>query len=77
MIADDRRPHCDLQSAIIWKPAFRLIRAVAYRWVVRCICGYMGWENTRPLPAGVYHLIREKYHTKMGRGYGKFSSRNG
>ena len=23
MIADDRRPYCDLRSAIIWKPAFR------------------------------------------------------
>ena len=22
MIADDRRPYCDLQSAIIWRPAF-------------------------------------------------------
>ena len=22
MIADDRRPYCDLRSAIIWKPAF-------------------------------------------------------
>ena len=24
MIADDRRPYCDLRSAIIWKPAFKV-----------------------------------------------------
>ena len=24
MIADDRRPYCDLRSAIIWKPAFNV-----------------------------------------------------
>ena len=23
MIADDRRPYCDLRSAIIWKPALK------------------------------------------------------
>ena len=28
-IADDRRPYCDLRSAIIWKPAFRGLCCVA------------------------------------------------
>ena len=26
MIADDRRPHCDLRSTIIWKPALNLLQ---------------------------------------------------
>jgi len=47
----------------------QFVRAVAYRWLVRWICGYMGWENTRPLPACVYHTIREKFQTDMARGY--------
>ena len=47
----------------------RFLRAVAYRWLVRWICGYMGWENTRPLPACVCHAIRQRFHTQMRRGY--------
>lgn len=42
---------------------FRYLRAVAYRWVVRWIFGYLGWDNTRPLPACIYNHIREKYQT--------------
>lgn len=45
------------------------VRAVAYRWTVRWLCGYMGWENTRPLPACVYHNIRKKYPSHQTRGY--------
>ncbi|XP_068696444.1 uncharacterized protein [Montipora foliosa] len=47
----------------------QFLRAVAYRWLVRWICGYMGWENTRPLPACVYHAIRQRFQTQMRRGY--------
>ena len=36
---------------------FRFVRAVAYRWLVRWICGYLGWDNTRPLPACVCVLL--------------------
>ena len=28
MIADDRRPYCDLRSAIIWKPALSFIAII-------------------------------------------------
>ena len=31
MIADDRRPYCDLRSAIIWKPAFK-VNATRVSW---------------------------------------------
>ncbi|KAK3715355.1 hypothetical protein QZH41_010170, partial [Actinostola sp. cb2023] len=44
------------------------VRAVAYRWLIRWLCGYMGWENTRPLPACVYHHIRTTYATQQSRG---------
>ena len=42
----------------------RFLRAVAYRWLVSWICGCMGWENTRPLPAFVYHAIRQRFQTQ-------------
>ncbi|XP_022786246.1 uncharacterized protein LOC111326499 [Stylophora pistillata] len=45
------------------------IRAVAYRWTTRWLCGYMGWDNRRPLPACVYHNIRTKYHSQNTRGF--------
>ncbi|XP_074608758.1 uncharacterized protein LOC141863197 [Acropora palmata] len=45
------------------------VRAVAYRWVVRWLCGYMGWENRRPLPACIYNNIRCKFLTNNARGY--------
>ena len=47
----------------------RYIRAVAYRWLIHWICGYMGWDNTRTLPACVYHNIRQKFQTVQTRGY--------
>ncbi|XP_028408797.1 uncharacterized protein LOC114531372 [Dendronephthya gigantea] len=45
------------------------LRAVAYRWLIKWMCGLLGWENTRPLPACVYHLIRKKYPTPDTKGY--------
>ena len=48
---------------------YRFVRAVAYRWVVRWLCGYMGWDNRRPLPACIYHNIRCKFPTNNTRGY--------
>ena len=42
---------------------WRFLRAVAYRWIIRWLCGYMGWENTRPLSACIYEDIRQKYKT--------------
>ena len=47
----------------------RFLRAVVYRWLVRWSCGYMGWHNTRPLPACVYHILRQTFYTEMTRGY--------
>ena len=49
----------------------RFIRAAAYRWTVRWLCGYMGWENTRPLPACIYQDLRTRYPTPhtQSRGY--------
>lgn len=47
----------------------QFLRAVSYRWLVRWICGYMGWDNTRPLPACVYHNIRQRFLTEQIRGY--------
>ncbi|XP_068713257.1 uncharacterized protein [Montipora foliosa] len=47
----------------------QFLRAVAYRWLVRWSCGYMGWDNTRPLPACVYHILRQTFYTEMTRGY--------
>ena len=29
MIADDRRPYCDLRSAIIWKPALKVLALIS------------------------------------------------
>ncbi|KAK2570389.1 hypothetical protein P5673_005193 [Acropora cervicornis] len=47
----------------------RFLRAVAYRWLVRWSSGYMGWNNTRPLPACVYHILRQTFYSEMTRGY--------
>ena len=41
----------------------RFIRTVGYRWIIRWLCGYMGWGNTRPLPACIYQNIRTRYAT--------------
>ncbi|XP_068723879.1 uncharacterized protein [Montipora capricornis] len=45
------------------------VRSVAYRWVVRWMFRYMGWDNTRPLPACVYNSLRTKYSSHNVRGY--------
>lgn len=45
----------------------RFLRAVSYRWLVRWICGYMGWDNTRPLPACVYHNIHWRFQSEQTR----------
>ena len=47
----------------------RFLRAVAYRWLVPWICGYLGWDNARPLSACVYHYVRNKYHSAQAHGY--------
>ena len=41
----------------------RFIRTVGYRWIIHWLCGYMGWGNTRPLPACIYQNIRTRYAT--------------
>jgi len=48
---------------------YSFLRAVAYRWLIRWICGYLGWDNSRPLPACVYKHIRVKYPSHQSRGY--------
>lgn len=47
----------------------RYLRAVAYRWLIRWLCGYMGWDNTRPLPACIYHNVRTKFDSHQAVGY--------
>jgi len=54
---------------------FRFLRSVGYRWTTWWLCGYIGWGNTRPLPACVYHSIRTKYHSNQSRGYASFTDR--
>ncbi|XP_068671170.1 uncharacterized protein [Montipora foliosa] len=44
-------------------PENEFIRAVAYRWTICWLCGYMGWDNTRPLSACISHNIRTCYQT--------------
>ena len=58
-----------MSSFLTFMFTYRFIRAVAYRWTTRWLCGYIGWENRRPLPACVYHSIRKKYNTQQHRGY--------
>ncbi|KAK3727219.1 hypothetical protein QZH41_020353 [Actinostola sp. cb2023] len=48
-------------------------RAVAYRWLIKWICGYLGWENRRPLPACIYHDMRIKYPGHHTVGYAQES----
>ncbi|KAK3701249.1 hypothetical protein QZH41_012941 [Actinostola sp. cb2023] len=45
------------------------LRAVGYRWLVRWLCGYLGWSNTRPLSACIYNNIRTKFQTHQLQGY--------
>ena len=47
----------------------RFLRAVAYRWLAKWLWGYMGFENTRPLPACLYNNIRKRYITAQLQGY--------
>ena len=49
--------------------SFRYLRAVAYRWLIKWMCGLLGWENTRPLPACVYNFIRKTYASADTTGY--------
>ena len=39
----------------------RFCRAVAYRWLIRWLCGCIGWGNTCPLSACIYHNIRTTF----------------
>ncbi|KAM7442627.1 hypothetical protein ABFA07_008481 [Porites harrisoni] len=52
-------------------------RATAYRFLVRWIFGPLGWNNSRPLPACVYHKIRQKFQTASTRGYSSAERRQG
>lgn len=45
------------------------LRSVAYRWLIRWLCGFMGWDNRRPLCACVYSAVRNKYPSSHKRGY--------
>ncbi|XP_044170824.1 uncharacterized protein LOC122955039 isoform X1 [Acropora millepora] len=54
----------------------QFLRAVAYRWLVRWMCGYLGWDNTRPLPACVYDDIRKKFQSTQVHGYQSAEQRN-
>ena len=63
-----------INNQVIWLEMsiftyFRYLRAVAYGWFVRWICGPMGWENSRPLSACVYHRIRNELPSGRSRGY--------
>ncbi|CAH1242315.1 Hypp6571 [Branchiostoma lanceolatum] len=51
-------------------------RAVAYRWLVRWMCGYLGWDHARPLPACVYNRVRTDFSpTGQARGYSSSQDR--
>ena len=39
----------------------RYLRAVAYRWIIRWLCGCLGGGNSRPLPACIYTDIRKRF----------------
>ncbi|XP_028412547.1 uncharacterized protein LOC114535438 [Dendronephthya gigantea] len=42
-------------------PMNEYLRAVGYRFIIRWLCGTMGWDNTLPLPACIYHNLRERF----------------
>jgi len=52
------------------------LRATAYRWLVRWIFSYLGWDHSRPLPACVYHNVRSRYATHTSTGYVPAEERN-
>ena len=56
--------------------SFRYLRAVAYRWLVRWFCGYLGWDNRRPLPACIYHHIRKKFSSGNSTGYSQTENKD-
>ena len=58
-----------MSSFLTFMFTYRFIRAVAYRWTTRWLCGYIRWENRQPLPACVYHSVRKKNNTQQHRGY--------
>eukprot|EP00112_Aurelia_sp_Birch-Aquarium-sp1_P006056 Seg1677.5 transcript_id=Seg1677.5/GoldUCD/mRNA.D3Y31 product="hypothetical protein" protein_id=Seg1677.5/GoldUCD/D3Y31 len=55
---------------------FRFMRAVAYRWLIRWICGYLGWDNSRPLSACIYDHIRRKFPVRAITGFMASEERN-
>jgi hypothetical protein len=56
-------------SILIISNFLRYLRAVAYRWLVRWFCGYLGWDNRRPLPACIYNDIRKTFPSNSTKGY--------
>ncbi|KAJ7323712.1 hypothetical protein OS493_020422 [Desmophyllum pertusum] len=53
-----------------------LLRAVGYRWLVRFMCGYLGWDNSRPLSACIYHDMRTRYPATRLHGYATAEERS-
>ena len=51
------------------------MKAVAYRWIVRWMCGCLGWDNARPLPACVYNKVRSQYPTTSTHGFSSSTER--
>ncbi|KAK2554154.1 hypothetical protein P5673_024509 [Acropora cervicornis] len=47
----------------------------AYHFLVRWIFGPLGWNNSRPLPAHVYHKIRQNFLTASTRGHSSADQR--
>ena len=58
-----------LHEFMIQQTSFSYARAVGYRWLARWIFGYMGWDNTRPLPACIYHGLRTRFPSDTSTGY--------
>ena len=48
---------------------FRFLKAVAYRWIIKWLCGLLGWDHSSPLPACIYHKLRIQFPVKGSRGY--------
>jgi hypothetical protein len=59
----------NLSEDYIVSGCFRFVRAVGYRWMAKWLFGIMGWENTRPLPACLYHVFRTTYGSDHLQGY--------
>ena len=60
---------------IILQFCSRYLRGVAYRWLARWMYGYLGWDNTRVLPACIYNYIRTKYPSQQQKGYAASNER--